>query len=104
MWERAKCRALLQLVVMVRMIKITKVMASRLGRRRKSRAVPLSTMRQHFIVEVSICRSRLPQVRNMKTLDEALTVFTKEEVVSFKWDKEVNPETGGPCVCRAAHT
>lgn len=30
----------------------------------------------------------------MKTLHEALAVFTKEEVVSFKWDKEVNPETG----------
>lgn len=30
----------------------------------------------------------------MKTLDEALAVFTKEEVVSFKWDKQVNPDTG----------
>lgn len=40
----------------------------------------------------------------MKTLDEALAVFTKEEVVSFKWDKEVNPQTGGTCVCRAART
>lgn len=30
----------------------------------------------------------------MKTLDEALAVFTKEEVVSFTWDKEVNPDTG----------
>lgn len=30
----------------------------------------------------------------MKTLAEALEVFTKEEVVSFKWDKEVNAETG----------
>lgn len=30
----------------------------------------------------------------MKTLDEALAVFSKEEVVSFKWDKEVNPDTG----------
>lgn len=30
----------------------------------------------------------------MKTLDEALSIFTKEEVVSFKWDKEVNAETG----------
>ena len=34
------------------------------------------------------------QVRNMKTLGEALEVFTKEEVVSFKWDKEVNADTG----------
>lgn len=30
----------------------------------------------------------------MKTLGEALDVFTKEEVVSFKWDKEVNADTG----------
>lgn len=30
----------------------------------------------------------------MKTLDEALAVFTKEEVVSFKWDKDVDPDTG----------
>ncbi|CAM9823365.1 unnamed protein product, partial [Laminaria digitata] len=34
------------------------------------------------------------EVRNMKTLGEALEVFTKEEVVSFKWDKEVNADTG----------
>lgn len=34
----------------------------------------------------------------MKTLDEALSIFTKEEVVSFKWDKEINAETGEfPC-------
>lgn len=32
----------------------------------------------------------------MKTLGEALEAFTKEEVVSFKWDKEVNTETGAP--------
>lgn len=37
---------------------------------------------------------RFEQVRNMKTLGEALEVFTKEEVVSFKWDKEVNADTG----------
>lgn len=36
----------------------------------------------------------LDQVKNVKTLDEALLIFTKEEVVSFKWDKEVNAETG----------
>lgn len=30
----------------------------------------------------------------MKTLAEALEVFTSEEVVSFKWDKEVNADTG----------
>lgn len=30
----------------------------------------------------------------MKTLAEALDAFTKEELVSFKWDKEINPETG----------
>lgn len=34
------------------------------------------------------------QVKNMKTLAEALEVFTSEEVVSFKWDKEVNADTG----------
>lgn len=36
------------------------------------------------------------QVKNMKNLDEALTIFTKEGVVSFKWDKEVNADTGKP--------
>lgn len=30
----------------------------------------------------------------MKTLAEALEVFTAEEVVSFKWDKEINADTG----------
>lgn len=30
----------------------------------------------------------------MKTLAEALEVFTSEEVVSFKWDKEANADTG----------
>lgn len=30
----------------------------------------------------------------MKTLGEALEVFTAEEVVSFKWDKEINADTG----------
>eukprot|EP00903_Cladosiphon_okamuranus_P019913 g18301.t2 len=34
------------------------------------------------------------EVKNMKTLAEALEVFTSEEVVSFKWDKEVNADTG----------
>ncbi|CAB1113461.1 unnamed protein product [Ectocarpus sp. CCAP 1310/34] len=34
------------------------------------------------------------EVKNMKTLAEALEVFTAEEVVSFKWDKEINAETG----------
>lgn len=42
----------------------------------------------------------------MKTLAEALEVFTSEEVVSFKWDKEINADTGrrtrekiAPIVC-----
>eukprot|EP00752_Nemacystus_decipiens_P004045 g3704.t1 len=34
------------------------------------------------------------EVKNMKTLAEALEVFTSEEMVSFKWDKEVNADTG----------
>ncbi|CAM9482017.1 unnamed protein product [Scytosiphon promiscuus] len=34
------------------------------------------------------------EVKNMKTLAEALEVFTAEEVVSFKWDKEINVDTG----------
>lgn len=35
----------------------------------------------------------------MKTLAEALEVFTAEEVVSFKWDKEINAETGVLWLC-----
>lgn len=34
------------------------------------------------------------QVKNLKTLGEALEVFTAEEVVSFKWDKEINAAAG----------
>lgn len=40
------------------------------------------------------------QVKNMKTLAEALEVFTSEEVVSFKWDKEINADTGRRVLAR----
>lgn len=46
------------------------------------------------IARLPSARSSLFQVKNMKTLAEALEVFTSEEVVSFKWDKEVNGDTG----------
>lgn len=51
-------------------------------------------MAAHILSITHILSIRLDQVRNMKTLGEALEVFTKEEVVSFKWDKEVNADTG----------
>lgn len=39
-------------------------------------------------------RVALVQVKNLKTLAEALEKFTAEEVVNFKWDKEINTGTG----------
>lgn len=42
------------------------------------------------------------QVKNMKTLAEALEVFTSEEVVSFKWDKQINADTGKCVLSRIA--
>ena len=38
----------------------------------------------------------------MKTLAEALEVFTSEEVVSFKWDKQTNSDTGEGALARNA--
>lgn len=53
--------------------------------------------------ELHSFRFVLFQVKNLKTLAEALEVFTAEEVVSFKWDKEI-ADTGKSrpsfCFCR----